>query len=345
MSRYGNDHYGGWAPYVPVAQRRANARRDMAKMMKGGKKAEPIEIEGRKIAYSFWGKGWCDHLEAFGDYSNRLPRGRTYARNGSICHLSIQKGKVEAFVSGSSLYRVEVEISPLKASKWKRLKQSCTGKIGSLVELLQGRLSEEIMGVVTNDKDGLFPQSGEINFQCNCPDWADMCKHISAVMYGIGARLDTQPELLFVLRGVDHEELITADAAEQAITGSSSAQKGRRRTISTEALGDVFGVELDDSPTVPKKKAKRKAAKAKKKTTARAKANRAKKQEKKQAPFKPTARSITALRRRFRMTKTDFAEVIEVSAATVGRWEQSSGPLKIRAKSVEALTWFHSQKD
>ena len=119
MSRY-RDYYGGWAPYVPVARRRANARREMAKMVKSGQAIEPVEIQGRKIASSFWGKGWCDHLEAFGDYSNRLPRGRTYARNGSICHLSIREGKIEAFVSGSKLYRVEVEISPLKpAAGWR----------------------------------------------------------------------------------------------------------------------------------------------------------------------------------------------------------------------------------
>ncbi|MFT5110454.1 MAG: putative Zn finger protein [Verrucomicrobiales bacterium] len=330
MSRYDNN-YRGWAPYVPVAQRRANSRKEMAKLTGKGQKIEPIEISGRKIAQSFWGKGWCDHLETFGDYSNRLPRGRTYARNGSICHLAIHQGKVEAVVSGSSLYRIDVEIEPLKPAKWKRLKQSCTGKIGSLLELLQGKLSDEIMAVVTDEANGLLPLSSEIGFKCNCPDWANMCKHIAAVMYGIGARLDTQPELLFLLRGVDHEELINTDTAGEAITGKDSSRTSRRRTLSAGKLSDVFGIELDDSRPKPKTKKT-----AKKKTTAR-------KATKKKAPFKPTARSVKSIRRRFGMNQVDFAEVIGVSAASIRNWEQASAPLKLREKSRSALAWLNTQ--
>ena len=345
MSRYGNNDYGGWAPYVPVAQRRANGRREMAKRLKDGQAVEPVEIKGRKIATSFWGKGWCDHLESFGDYSNRLPRGRTYARNGSVCHLMIQQGKVEAFVSGSDLYRVEVKISALKAAKWKKVKQACTGKIGSLMELLQGKLSEEIMSVVTNDSDGLFPRPGEIEYECDCPDWAGMCKHIAAVIYGIGARLDSEPELLFVLRGVDHEELITADAAAQTITGKS----GSRRTLTKGSLADVFGIELEDTAAPPEKKrakAKRSATKkatkkaAKKRTGARS----TKQNKSKDKPFKATARNIAALRRRHGMSKPDFAEVLGVSAATVTRWESAKGVLQLKEKSSVSLAWLNQQE-
>jgi protein-export SecD/SecF family membrane protein len=141
-------------------------------------------------------------------------------RNGSVCHLEIRKGEIEAIVSGSELYRIKVEITSLQAAKWKSLKQRCTGKIGSLIELLQGRLSEEIMEVVVDRSNGLFPLPGEIKYTCDCPDWAGMCKHIAAVMYGIGARLDSRPELLFALRGVDHQELISAGAASGTIAGS-----------------------------------------------------------------------------------------------------------------------------
>lgn len=257
-------YYGEWRPYVSVGQRRAQARREMAKLRKKGQDIQPVEIEGSTIARSFWGKGWCSHLESFGDYSNRLPRGRTYARNGSVCHLGIEKGVVEAIVSGSELYHVSVEITPLNKSKWNTLKKRCAGQIGSLIELLQGRLSEEIMGTVIDRDKGLFPRPGEIKFSCDCPDWAGMCKHIAAVMYCIGARLDKRPELLFLLRGVDHEELISAGAVAKTILGSGS-RRSRRRTLPGKLLEEVFEVELDDAPKKPartRKVAKDKAAKA-----------------------------------------------------------------------------------
>ncbi|NQU39876.1 MAG: SWIM zinc finger family protein [Lentisphaerae bacterium] len=339
-SRY-ND-YGGWPAYVPVAQRRANAKREVDKLRKKGEEIRPVEIEGRTIARSFWGKGWCTHLESFGDYSNRLPRGRTYVRNGSVCHLGIAKGKAEAVVSGSKLYRVAVEITPLKKAKWATLKQRCTGKIGSLIELLQGKLSEEIMGTVTDRVDGLFPLPGEITYRCNCPDWADMCKHIAAVMYGIGARLDQQPELLFLLRGVDHEELISTAAATEAITGSRSSRRGRR-TLSGKSLESVFGVELDDTVeaapiAAPKRQTKKRAAKP-----AKATMKAPKPRVKKKAPFKPTARSIAALRRRLGLSKAAFGRVVGVSATTVTTWERAVGTIRPQARGLTGLTRLHNQ--
>jgi len=247
MSRY---DYGGWPAYVPVATRRAKAVKQMEKLRKKGVEIQPIEITGRTIASSYWGKGWCNHLDSFSDFSNRLPRGRTYVRNGSVCHLEIRKGEVEAIVSGSSLYTINIKITPLAMSNWGTLKQQCTGKIGSLLELLQGRLSDEIMDVVTDKKKGLFPLPGEIEMDCNCPDGARMCKHIAAVVYGIGARLDTRPELLFLLRGVNHEDLIDVDTAATQITGGKS-QRNRRRSIASDALEDVFGVELEGTLEAP----------------------------------------------------------------------------------------------
>src|SRR5258708_6518956 len=95
--------YYGFKPYVSVAQRQAKAKREMARLAKKGQKIEPIQIEGRKIADSFWGKAWCDNLESYSDFSNRLPRGRTYVRNGSVVNLHIEPGTVTAHVSGSEL--------------------------------------------------------------------------------------------------------------------------------------------------------------------------------------------------------------------------------------------------
>jgi uncharacterized Zn finger protein len=234
--------YGGWAPYVSVAQRRQNAMKKMDALRKKGVDIQPVTIEGRKIARNFWGEAWCEHIESFSDYENRLPRGRTYVRNGSVCHLGIAKGQIEAKVSGSELYTVKVSIKTLPGKKWTEIKGRCSGQIGSLLELLQGKLSDHVMGVVTDRKEGLFPLPGEMSFHCSCPDSARMCKHVAAVLYGIGARLDSKPELLFALRGVDHEELIAADA-EKAVAAATS--RGKSKRLAANELGDVFGIEID----------------------------------------------------------------------------------------------------
>src|SRR4029077_18012063 len=168
----------------------------------------PVTIEGRTIAKTFWGKSWCINLERYSDYASRLPRGRTYVRNGSILDLKIARGEVAARVAGSSLYEIKIAIAPVKAARWKAICRDCAGGIDSLVELLQGRLAKGIMDRVCREGDGLFPSPKEIELSCSCPDWADMCKHVAATLYGVGARLDQSHDHVFVLRGVDEGELI-----------------------------------------------------------------------------------------------------------------------------------------
>ena len=230
-----------WRPYVSVAARRGKALKQMEKLRKQGVDIQPVKIEGRQIARTFWGRAWCDHLEKFSDYENRLPRGRTYVRNGSVCHLDVQKGQVVAKVSGSEVYNIKIAIKPLPKEKWRRVKGACAGQIGSLLELLQGKLSDHVMAVVTDKDHGLFPRPGEISLDCSCPDWATMCKHVAAVLYGVGARLDEKPELLFLLRGVDHSELVSAEAAKTIVT---KARKTSRRTLDESKLSEVFGIDL-----------------------------------------------------------------------------------------------------
>jgi uncharacterized Zn finger protein len=238
--------YYGFKPYVSVAQRRAKAEKHVAKLAKKGRTITPIKIAGNKIATTFWGKAWCENLEDYSDYSNRLPRGRTYVRNGSVVHLEIDAGRVKAIVSGSSLYNVEINIKTLHKDAWSRLKRECGGKIGSLVELLQGRLSQGVMELVTNAGGGLFPKPAEIEMDCSCPDGAYMCKHVAAVLYGVGAMLDQRPELLFALRKVDHLELI-AEATVPTIAESDAT----RQTIAAGDLADVFGIEMESTAVVP----------------------------------------------------------------------------------------------
>jgi uncharacterized Zn finger protein len=230
---------------VPVAQRRANAAREIAKLArKTGRAAAPVVLEGRKIATTFWGKAWCDNLEAYSDYENRLPRGRTYIRNGSVVDLQVVGGKVTGLVSGSELYKIEIKIKPLAPKLWKAIQVECAGKIDSLIELLQGKLSSAVMEIVTRLDAGLFPAPKEIDMDCSCPDWADLCKHLAATLYGVGAKLDHNPELLFLLRGVDPADLISKASAAEAVRQTAPTAGGAPVMSEAEAA-DVFGIEME----------------------------------------------------------------------------------------------------
>ncbi len=310
-------HY--YNDYVPVAKRRENALKKVEKLKKTGADVQPIgPLPSRGlIAKSFWGKGWCRHMEQFSDYTNRLPRGRSYVRNGAVYHLAIEPKTVTANVSGSSPYELTIHIDPLCPEKWSNIKNECKGKIGSLIELLQGKISDEIMTVVTDPNNGLFPHPHEIRFNCNCPDWADMCKHVAAAMYGIGVRLDTEPELLFKLRGVNLEELIAVDTAIDDLTGGKRSR--RRRTLQTDDVENVFGIELDDdTPPAPRpRKSKTKNAAA--------------------PEFNPTGAAIRALRKKLNLSQERFARKVGVSGASISKWEKNDGSIKLQSRSRKSL--------
>ncbi len=199
----------GWKPYVSTAERRKKAERAAARAIKAGAKLSPVAATRGAIARTFWGKAWCDNLERYSDFANRLPRGRTYVRNGSVIDLKITDGEVRAQVMGSSLYEVAVRVIAVPGKHWRSISADCAGSIDSLVELLHGRLSSAVMERICSPNTGLFPAPREIQFSCSCPDWASMCKHVAAVLYGVGARLDEQPELIFTLRHVDAKDLVT----------------------------------------------------------------------------------------------------------------------------------------
>ena len=228
-------------PYIPAAARRQAAERTVAKMVRNGQALSPVTASRGAIAKSFWGKAWCQNLERYSDYSNRLPRGRAYLRNGSVIDLTIGPGEVTAQVMGTSLYRITVGISEVAGERWQAIARDCARSIDTLVELLQGQLSTSVMERITRPGTGLFPSPTEISFSCSCPDSAAMCKHVAATLYGIGARLDSAPELLFGLRKVDAKELI-ARAGE----GGTPVQKlpGAGRILDSSKLADVFGIDF-----------------------------------------------------------------------------------------------------
>ncbi|MDR1545536.1 MAG: hypothetical protein LBU12_02215 [Deltaproteobacteria bacterium] len=206
---------------------------------------QPVAVEGRTIARTFWGRGWCSHFEGMADFDNRLPRGRTYARKGAVRHLELSAGRIFALVSGSDLYKVEMAVAPLPAARWAALKKRCLGRISTMTDLLMGRLSEEVMAAVCDRDDGLFPRENEIKFVCSCPDWAALCKHVASIFYGVGHRLDASPELLFQLRGVDPAELLAGELMLEEAQGDDS--------LAGTDLGALFGVDLslDEGPARP----------------------------------------------------------------------------------------------
>jgi len=232
----------GWRPYVSVGQRRLQAASEMARLKKKGVACSPVVVEGRTIVKTFWGKAWCENLERYSDFANRLPRGRTYVRNGSVIDLQVAPGEINALVSGSSIYKVKVKVAPVAKARWQSICKDCAGAIDSLIELLQGRLSKAVMERVCRQKTGLFPSPSEIQLSCSCPDWADMCKHVAAVLYGIGARLDEKPDLLFRLHNVDEKELIAG--AGKALPQAKVAPAASK-VLGGEDLSALFGLDME----------------------------------------------------------------------------------------------------
>jgi uncharacterized Zn finger protein len=283
-----------WKPYVPVAARRHAAALHAQKLAKKGEVLAPVAIEGRTIAKSFWGKSWCENLERYSDFENRLPRGRTYVRNGSVIDLKAARGEITALVSGSDIYRIKITVEPVSQAVWKALCADCAGSIDSLVELLQGRFSKAVMERVCMPEKGLFPSPKEIKLSCSCPDWASMCKHVAAVLYGVGARLDKQPEMLFTLRGVDQHELVAQAGRRDLPLGRKSASS--KRILAGGDLAALFGLDMagsseeiadDPAATTP---AKRKPREKKQATTLKPREKSAKQVAKSAAAKKNVAK-------------------------------------------------------
>jgi uncharacterized Zn finger protein len=263
-----DDYDYPFKPYVSAADRKRRAQKAAARLDKKGAAREPVVITGKPIAQTFWGRSWCTNMERYSDFFSRLDRGRSYVRSGAVLDLRIARGEVVASVMGSRLYTVTVKIRPVPKTRWDALCKRCAGGIDSVVELLQGRFSEAVMTHICGEACGLFPTPSEIEFDCTCPDWASMCKHVAAVLYGVGSRFDTKPELFFTLRGVDGNDLIAAagEGVDQGLTRSGTA-----RRLEGADLSALFGIEVAEparprSPAVAARTRKKKAATKRRKT-------------------------------------------------------------------------------
>lgn len=306
--------YYQWKPYVPVSQRRATAAKIATQQVKRGIVMSPVVIAGRVIATSFWGKSWCTHLESYSDYENRLPRGRAYARNGSVIDLQIARGVVTALVSGSSLYKTTVTVKPLNPERWKALVEMHATQVSSVVDLLQGKLPRSLLEALADKASGLFPTPKELTFACSCPDWASMCKHVAAVLYGVGSRLDSKPELFFHLRGVEVSDL-AAKGADLNVRSSGADD------LASSNLGAIFGIELAGEPGSPPARKSRTTD-----GTVRSAAPKARPAKKTRAAAKPKTTTAAELR------------VRGLPLSTQAAWLRSGVLVKTAAKGVFALT-------
>ena len=250
--------YWRYPPYVSVAEKRAKAAKKLRQLKKKNPHINPIEIEGTAIARTWWGKAWNRNLESYADYSNRIGRGRSYVRHGAVLDLQIRPGEVESLVQGSRSkpYSVSIRIKAMGKKNWKEIKTASEGRLDSLQEFLAGKFPKALGEIFTTQGKGLFPSPKEIDFDCSCPDWASMCKHVASTLYGIGARLDQDPGLFFKLRKVKMKDLVTEAVEEKTRKLLKKARKKTRRVIDDSDLADVFGIDME-SPVEPKKKRKK----------------------------------------------------------------------------------------
>ena len=258
------DTIGEWDPYVPVAERKRLAEKEAKRRLKKGQSLAPIRITARKIATTFWGTAWCDNLDHYSDFANRLPRGRTYARNGSIVDLQIKTGKITALVAGSSPYDVKITIKKLDAKRWNQLRKQCAESIHSLIDLMRGKLPDDVLHRLTDPNKGMFPSPREISLSCNCPDGASLCKHLAAVLYGVGHRLDSEPDLFFRLRGVDQQDLITEALSSQSV--DTALGLDQESAIDSGDLESIFGIDLAVPDAKNRRQSQRKSRPTKKRS-------------------------------------------------------------------------------
>ena len=342
-----------WYPrYVPVDAQRARTVSEMNRLAASGVKVQPVELRGRTLASSFWGRRWCEHIDSFSEYAARLAHGRACLRNGSVCHLSIEPGGVDAMVIGSALYHVTIRVRRLEAAAWMAMRTACAGRIESVVELRAGRLPDDVAEVVTNRGSGLFPQPGDIVASCECGDTTVLCKHAAAVLSGIGSRLDERSELLFLLRGVDETELIATEAAlsrdpapifglEPGATRGTAASKSADSMSLNAPRPAESTASLSAAPPAGSAAPSRPVKKtltyrppgptdARRRQTPSALGGEG-------AGFVPTGAMVAGLRERCGCSVAEFADLIQVTPTTVRRWETTPGRLNLHAFPREAL--------
>jgi len=237
-----------------VAEKKRLAEMARTKLLRQpGADIRPISIEGREIARTWWGKAWNENLERYADFGNRLPRGRSYVRNGSVLDLRIAATTITAVVAGSrpKPYDVTIRIKPLNNKVRQALMARSRAAMDSMSAMLSGEFPAELKEAFLQKDTGLFPAPGEIEFSCSCPDWASLCKHVAAALYGTAVRLDEKPELFFTLRGMKMDDFIGhAIRRERTKMLRKASVKSARVIEAKEAdISKLFGIDLEDGET------------------------------------------------------------------------------------------------
>ena len=197
---------------------------------------------GTKLASNFWAQSWQRHLATFEHYAGRLSRGRTCLRKGLVYNYELKAGEVRAEVAGAALFEVVVRVRQMEPSQWAALVSCCAGRIGSTLDLLAGRLSDEVLATLTAPDGGLFPEARDVQIVCSCTDHADVCEHGAAVLYAIGLGFDHDPASFFRLRGVEIGDLIHGAGSTLGSGGSGA------NVIPDSGLQSVFGIEIEFPP-------------------------------------------------------------------------------------------------
>ena len=254
--------YGNYPKYVSVAEKRAKAKKKIKQLKKKNPNLHPVIIEGKGLANTWWGKAWNKNLESYADYSNRIGRGRSYVRNLAVVDLQIAPGKVTSLVQGSvgKPYTVNISFKKIQKKHWQSIKKECQSRLSSLPDLLSGKIPKDLQEIFMVQRKGLFPAPSEITFDCSCPDWASMCKHVAATLYGVGARLDEDPGLFFTLRQAAVDDLVSQAVQNKAKSILKKSTPKKSKVIADDQLSDLFGLEMDDlTPVKPagKKKTKK----------------------------------------------------------------------------------------
>ncbi len=182
----------------------------------------------RGFGQTWWGRAWVDALEQRARLDpNRLPRGRSYARRGTVGELTIAAGEVRATVTGSRVepYEVRVRVRTYSPEEWDAVLDALAGRLGHAAALLDGELPHEVAGELREAGLDPLPGAGEVQPRCSCPDWADPCKHSAAVCYLVAEVLDEDPFVVFELRGRPRIELLAGLRARRG--GGSGAEVDR----------------------------------------------------------------------------------------------------------------------
>ncbi len=209
---------------------------------------KPIIVKSKSLVQTWWGKAWNVNLERYADYTNRIDRGRSYVRHGAVVDLRIGNGVVKALVQGRTAkpYTVSIWVEDLREDLWNNIVKSCEGKLESMSQLLEGEFPQDLAEIFTNPGSGMFPSLDEITFSCGCPDWASMCKHVAAALYGVGVRIDEDPGKFFKLRKVNISDLVSRAVEDRTKNLLEKAGTNRSRVIDHSKIQNVFDIDMED---------------------------------------------------------------------------------------------------